>query len=120
MRVSVILAHPDPGSFNHAIARRTEAALRRDGHAVRFHDLYAEGFDPVLPAKEIPRQAELDDVVARHCREIAEAEGVVVAHPNWWGMPPAILKGWIDRVIRPDVCYRFLEGDAGEGEGAVA
>ena len=46
MRVSVILAHPDPGSFNHAIARRAVAALQGNGHAVSFHDLYAEGFEP--------------------------------------------------------------------------
>ena len=36
-------------------------------------------------------------------------------HPNWWGQPPAILKGWVDRVIRPGVAYQFLEGDSGEG-----
>ena len=36
-------------------------------------------------------------------------------HPNWWGQPPAILKGWIDRIIRPGVAYEFLEGDGGEG-----
>jgi putative NADPH-quinone reductase len=36
-------------------------------------------------------------------------------HPNWWGQPPAILKGWIDRVVRPGVAYRFDEGDSGEG-----
>jgi len=39
----------------------------------------------------------------------------VIVHPTWWGQPPAILKGWIDRVIRPGVAYRFREGDAGEG-----
>ncbi|MBN1811307.1 MAG: NAD(P)H-dependent oxidoreductase, partial [Anaerolineae bacterium] len=35
--------------------------------------------------------------------------------PNWWGQPPAILKGWIDRVLRPGVAYEFEEGDSGEG-----
>ena len=50
-----------------------------------------------------------------HCREIASADVIVIVHPNWWGQPPAILKGWVDRVIRPEVAYRFLEGDAGEG-----
>jgi NAD(P)H dehydrogenase (quinone) len=39
----------------------------------------------------------------------------VVVHPNWWGQPPAILKGWIDRVFRPGVAYEFQEGDSGEG-----
>ncbi len=38
-----------------------------------------------------------------------------MVHPNWWGQPPAILKGWVDRVIRPGVAYQFLEGDSGEG-----
>ena len=41
--------------------------------------------------------------------------GIIVVHPNWWGQPPAILKGWMDRVIRPGVAYEFLEGDKGEG-----
>jgi NAD(P)H dehydrogenase (quinone) len=39
----------------------------------------------------------------------------VIVHPNWWGQPPAILKGWVDRVIRPGVAYEFREGDSGEG-----
>ena len=50
-----------------------------------------------------------------HCQELAVAEGIIVIHPNWWGMPPAILKGWVDRVIRTGVAYEFLEGDSGEG-----
>jgi putative NADPH-quinone reductase len=44
-----------------------------------------------------------------------EADGIIIVHPNWWGMPPAILAGWIDRVLRPGVAYRFVEGDSGEG-----
>ena len=115
MSISVILAHPDCHSFNHAIAHTALAALRRNGHAVCFHDLYAEAFDPILSATEIPRGAALPTDIAVHCEEIAAADGIVVIHPNWWGQPPAILKGWIDRVIRPDVAYRFLEGDGGEG-----
>ena len=50
-----------------------------------------------------------------HCQEIAQADGIVIVHPNWWGQPPAILKGWVDRVLRPEVAYRFGEGDAGDG-----
>lgn len=115
MPVSVILAHPDRGSFNHAIAAACVAALEGNGHAVNFHDLYAEGFDGVLPGGEIPRAARLPEKIERHCSEIAAASGIVVVHPNWWGQPPAILKGWIDRVIRPGVAYEFLEGDAGAG-----
>ena len=115
MRVLTILAHPHPGSFNHAIAEAAVAALEASGHEVVFHDLYAEGFDPLLSSNEIPKGARIDEALARHCRDLAEAEGIIVVHPNWWGMPPAILKGWVDRVVRPGVAYEFLEGDSGEG-----
>ncbi len=115
MNISVILGHPQPGSFNHAIAETAARALRERGHTVWFHDLYAEGFDPILPYAEIPRGAALPPDIQQHCDEIAAADGIVIVHPNWWGQPPAILKGWVDRVIRPGVAYEFLEGDGGEG-----
>ena len=115
MKLSLILAHPDKTSFNHAIARVVAETLIQNGHEVRFHDLHEEQFDPILPSGEIPRSATLPALVETHCREIVEAEGIVIVHPNWWGQPPAILKGWIDRVIRPGVAYEFLEGDQGEG-----
>ncbi|MEF2229507.1 MAG: NAD(P)H-dependent oxidoreductase [Pseudodesulfovibrio sp.] len=115
MRILLILAHPDPASFNHAIAAEARDALEANGHIVFFHDLYAEGFDPALPAAEIPRGAALPPEIACHCSEAADADGIVIVHPNWWGMPPALLTGWVDRVMRPDVAYRFIEGDDGEG-----
>lgn len=115
MKISVILGHPDSGSFNHAIAATVVETLRNDSHTVHFHDLCAERFDPLLPAREFPKDALLDAAVDRHCAEIAEADGIVVIHPNWWGQPPAILKGWVDRVIRPGVAYEFVEEDSGEG-----
>lgn len=115
MNVSVILAHPDPASYNHALANAALDVLLSNGHVVAFHDLYAEHFDPILLAREIARGADLDPVVAQHCTELAQANGIVIVHPNWWGQPPAILKGWVDRVLRADVAYRFLEGDSGDG-----
>jgi putative NADPH-quinone reductase len=115
MRISVILGHPEPGSFNHAIAEAAVEALNQNGHLVSYHDLYAEKFDPILPGPEIPRGGAVDPSVQIHCDEIAAAEGIVIVHPNWWGQPPAILKGWVDRVIRPGVAYEFVEGDGGEG-----
>lgn len=115
MRISVILAHPDPGSFNHALAETATEQLRAAGHQVDFHDLYREGFAPLLPSEEIPAGAELPPQVAAHCLEIAAADGIVIVHPDWWGQPPAILTGWLDRVLRPGVAYNFLEGDGGEG-----
>ena len=115
MTISLILAHPNTESLNHAIAFAAREALLKCGHEVLFHDLYAEGFDPVLPNGEIDRDATLSAAIAAHCGEIAEADGIVIVHPNWWGMPPAILVGWVDRVIRPGVAYEFVEGDGGEG-----
>ena len=115
MQISVILAHPSQQSLNHAIAQAALAELTENRHQVAFHDLYAEGFDPVLPTGELPKEASLPPAVERHCREIRNADGIIIAHPNWWGQPPAILKGWVDRVIRPGVAYEFREGDQGEG-----
>ena len=50
-----------------------------------------------------------------HCQDITRSDGIIVIHPNWWGQPPAILTGWIDKVIRPGIAYEFKEGDNGEG-----
>jgi NAD(P)H dehydrogenase (quinone) len=115
MKVSVILGHPKQGSFNHAIAGVAVHTLKNNGHAVVYHDLYEESFDPVLPDDEMPRDAGLPPLIGRHCGEIASADGIVIVHPNWWGQPPAIVKGWIDRVIRPGIAYEFRAGDSGEG-----
>jgi len=115
MNISIILAHPNPGSFNHAIANTAAMELRRQGHNVNFRDLCMEQFDPLLPAAELAKDARLDSVTSQHCREIVAADGIIIVHPNWWGMPPAILTGWIDRVLRMEVAYRFVANDQGEG-----
>ena len=107
MKVLVILGHQRPGSFCHAIAAAAIEELRAAGHEVVFHDLYEERFDPILVEPEIPKGAALEPVVAQQCREVAEADGDVVVHPNWWGQPPAMLKGWIDRGFRQGVVYEF-------------
>jgi NAD(P)H dehydrogenase (quinone) len=115
MKLLIILGHPDPDSLNHAIAQAVRDDLRSAGHEVVFHDLYEEGFPPLLCAEEIPDAGRIDGVVGMHCDELASADGIVIIHPNWWGQPPAILKGWVDRVFRPGVAYRFEAGDGGGG-----
>jgi len=115
VRMLLVVAHPDPQSFNHALAATATRAAREQGHAVVVHDLYAEEFDPILVAAEIPRGAALGPGLQRHCDDVAAADGIVIVHPNWWGQPPAILTGWIDRVLRPGVAYAFREGDQGDG-----
>ena len=115
MNISLILAHPNKNSFNHAIANTAAEELIRHGHSVAFHDLYAEAFDPMLSQYEFPREAYLTSEIDRHCREISCADAIIIVHPNWWGMPPGILTGWVDRILRPGIAYEFLEGDSGEG-----
>jgi NAD(P)H dehydrogenase (quinone) len=115
MNISVILGHPYKKSFNHAIAETVVSTLRRNGHSVHFHNLYEECFNPIITSQELVTDTSDDPLVETHCREIVQADGVVIIHPNWWGQPPAILKGWIDRVLRPGVAYTFDEGDTGGG-----
>ncbi len=115
MKVLVILAHPDEGSFNYAIYQRVCQTLARHGHEVMAHDLYREDFPAVIPAGESARGAVLPELVARHCDDLAQAQGIVIVHPNWWGQPPAILTGWVDRVVRPGLAYEFVGDDSGEG-----
>jgi len=108
MKILLILGHPKPNSLNHAIAENSVAVLKELGHEVIFRDLYQERFDPVLPANEenLP-EAELPEYLHDHLRNFKEADGVIFVHPNWWGGPPAILRGWVDRVVRTQSCYNF-------------
>ncbi|MFD5734559.1 NAD(P)H-dependent oxidoreductase [Streptomyces sioyaensis] len=93
MRIGVYLAHPCPGSFNHAVFTAVVEELRDRGCHVLAHDLYAEGFAPVLTADEtetVQSATSARDVqVELHRSEVATLDAMVLVHPNWWGMPPA-------------------------------
>jgi NAD(P)H dehydrogenase (quinone) len=115
MQIMVILGHPNKASFNHAIAAEVVSVLEANGHTVHFHDLYSEGFDPILSGHELGEETVDGELAKAHCNEIVEADGIIVIHPNWWGQPPAIMKGWIDRVFRHGIAYEFDEGDSGGG-----
>ena len=121
MKVIVIIGHQRKGSFCHAIAETAVDQLRAAGHEVIYHDLYEEKFDPILPHHEIADESRVDPVVRRHIEEVLSADGYLVVHPNWWGQPPAILKGWVDRVIRQGSVYEFTaEGVKGFLRGKSA
>ena len=115
MKILIILGHPDKKSFNRAIANECKKRLIENGHSVMFHDLHEEKFDPIITATEIPKNGEFNELIKKHCDDLTKSDGIIIVHPNWWGQPPAILKGWIDRVIRPGVAYEFEDGDNGEG-----
>jgi NAD(P)H dehydrogenase (quinone) len=113
MRAVVVVANPNPQSFSHAIAERVETGLRRAGHEVIVHDLYAEGFTAAMSAEEhAAYQTDhpvLDPLVQQHIDEIKSAHTVVFVYPTWWSSLPAILKGWFERVMVPGVGFVFNE-----------
>ncbi|MCD7935463.1 MAG: NAD(P)H-dependent oxidoreductase [Tannerellaceae bacterium] len=115
MKISVIVGHPYTGSLNAGIAQEVTDKLKENGHDVMYHDLYQEGFNSVIPAAELVSDHSDDKLVLLHQQEIREADGIIIIHPNWWGQPPAILKGWVDRVLRENVAYTFPPGDNGGG-----
>lgn len=97
------------------MAEIATSALRECGYEIAFHDLYAEAFDPVQRASEQDNAASSDALVELHCSELGRADLILVFHPNWWGQPPAILKGWIDRVFRLGTAYDYPEGVGPDG-----
>lgn len=115
MKASVILAHPYAKSFNHAIYETVCNTYLKQGVEVYRHDLYAEGFNPVISELELGKIESSDPLVLKYVRELIDSKFIVFIHPNWWGQPPAILKGYIDRVIRPPHSYEFTPEDNGGG-----
>jgi NAD(P)H dehydrogenase (quinone) len=98
---AVILCHPDEKSFNMAIARRYCEAVRKIGHQLVFRDLYRIGFDPVLKSAERPTvgEFELAPDVAAEIDLISDADMFVLVYPIWFGTPPAMMKGYVERVL---------------------
>lgn len=108
MRVLYLYCHPLPESFHGALREAAVAALERAGHEIDLCDLYAERFDPVLSAEgrrryhdEPSNQAGLEAYVAR----LQRAEALVAQFPAWCFGPPAMLKGFFDRLFMPGVAF---------------
>ena len=107
MLALIVVANPSPQSLSHAMASAAERVLVARGYEIAYHDLYAEHFDPVQPTGEGGNVGSSNVLVEQHCSELARADLILVFHPNWWGQPPAILKGWIDRVFRLNTAYAY-------------
>jgi NAD(P)H dehydrogenase (quinone) len=101
LRHVVILGHPAENSFNHAIADQYCTAVRACGQEAVLRDLYALDFDPRLRATHRPGAIgnHLTSDVSRELGFLREADVVVFVYPLWFGMPPAIIKGYVDRVL---------------------
>jgi NAD(P)H dehydrogenase (quinone) len=111
VRAVVIVANPNSTGFSHAICDRVRMGLEENGHEVIVHDLYAEGFRAAMSADE--RAAYhgdtpvLDPLVGRHIADITSAHTLIVIYPTWWSSMPAIMKGWLERVMVPGVGFVF-------------
>lgn len=113
MRALVVIAHPCPDSFSHAAADRAVAGLHAAGHRVDTIDLYDIGFTtPMSLAERLAYDTGepiVDPQVAEHAELMRAAEIVVLVYPTWWSGLPAILKGWLERVLVPGVGFEFDE-----------
>lgn len=123
MKILIVHAHPEPKSFTAAMKDTAIEVLRADGHDVRLSDLYAKGFDPVAKAADFPARQNPDYLVyaleQRHAWEsgtlpediraelemVLWADLLILNFPLFWFSVPAILKGWIDRVLLSGVTY---------------
>lgn len=108
MRVLYVYCHPLPESFHAAIWVRALGGLAAAGHEVDLLDLYAEKFDPVL--SEDARRHYHDPTRNRiglenYVTRLISAEGIVLQFPTWCFGPPAMLKGFFDRMIMPGVAF---------------
>jgi putative NADPH-quinone reductase len=103
-RVLVVLGHGRATSLCHHLTGVAREALGERGAEHRSHDLLADGFDPCLrlapgERQALPPKPGDDPLVHRYCEDVRWADAYIVVHPVWWFAPPAILKGWVDRVL---------------------
>ena len=132
MHAHFVLAHPEPQSFNAHLARSGAATLEAEGWTVSVSDLYAMGFDPCERREHFanrgdPRRFDAQSE-QRHASEVGAlpkavtdelalldgADVLVLQYPMWWHLPPAMMKGWFDRVLAYGEAYsskkRFENG----------
>ncbi|MDP3852429.1 NAD(P)H-dependent oxidoreductase [Phenylobacterium sp.] len=108
MRHALIIAHPNPKSFTHSVARAYSTAIAAQGHEVVERDLYAMGFDPCLKREEVPTGEGYQtspDAAAERAR-LAAVDVFAFFYPWWFNAPPAILKGYVDRIFCTGFGYR--------------
>jgi putative NADPH-quinone reductase len=109
MKVLVVLAHPNPDSFSHAIVDRVVSTLANREHSVSVIDLYGLDYSPALTRAELSAyptsEPAIDPMVIEHTRLIQECSTIVFVYPTWWSSMPAILKGWIDRTMLPGIAF---------------
>lgn len=120
MKHAIILAHPSQDSFTAQTARTYAETVRGLGHETLVRDLYAMGFDPCLKAQELsgpqgPSPA--PDILAERAL-VDDADVFAFIYPFWFNAPPAILKGYVDRMF--GLGYGFQAGPQGNEPALTA
>ncbi len=116
MRSLVVYAHPDPRSYGAAVRDRAVSGLTTAGHDVELIDLYGIDYQPCLSADEYGDYYTIgldhtDPVVAGHIEQLRNAEALIFVYPTWWSGLPAILKGWLERTMLPEVAFSLAGQD---------
>jgi NAD(P)H dehydrogenase (quinone) len=120
-RALLVHAHPEATSFNHVLARTATTALERGGWHVDVADLYAAGFATAMTTDERRAYHEavpiIDPLVQAHAALVKRADALVFVYPTWWWGMPAIMKGWLERVLVPGI--GFAKGEDGKVRPAM-
>ncbi len=113
MKVYVVYCHPDPESFTGAVHRQAVDALETAGHDVRVTALYDDEFEPALSLQERLDYLDVDatdPAIECYCELLLWCEVLIFIYPTWWSGQPAMLKGWLDRVLVRGVAWDMAEG----------
>jgi putative NADPH-quinone reductase len=109
LKTLVVYCHPNPESLCGALFAATTSTLSSKGHEVQAIDLYGEGFDPVLSLAErevyLSNPKWIEARVQTHVDLLKWCEHIVFVFPIWFYGPPAMLKGWLERVWLPGVAF---------------
>ena len=114
MNILLVYCHPSPQSFTAAMKDTAIKALESAGHKVDLIDLYAEGFNPVMSVDEragYHTRVENRAPVESHLTRVRAADGLLFIYPTWWYAQPAMLKGWLERVLIPHEAFSMPEGN---------
>ena len=112
MNYLIIKSHPYSGSFNAGVAETIHQTISKKGHNVMEIDLLADGFNPVMTAEDLKawKQGQtIDPLIKKYQTQIENADILVFPFPVWWGGPPAILKGFCDKILLYGWAFKLNE-----------
>lgn len=114
MNVLIIYTHPNRESLNAAFLEKTISGLNRNSDVkdIEVLDLYEEEFNPVLVFNKTERRRDMHKVpeLKKYQDQITKADTIIMIYPIWWGRPPAMLLGFIDRLFATNFAYRSVKG----------